>query len=181
MNVHVETERFLLRDIEPYDVEGMFDLDADPEVHQFLGNKPISSIDEARAVIEHVRAQYVKYGIGRWAIEDKKTKEFIGWTGLKYEQKIRDGIHYYDLGYRLRRKFWGLGIATETAIGSLNYGFEHLDLKEIGAAAHVDHIASNKILKKTGFNLIETFHFDGALHNWYTLKKSDWAKNHNRR
>ena len=43
------------------------------------------------------------------------------------------------MGYRLRRKFWRQGIATESAIASLSYGFDVLNLKEIFAAAHVDN------------------------------------------
>jgi ribosomal-protein-alanine N-acetyltransferase len=113
--------------------------------------------------------------MGRWAIIDKKTEDFIGWTGLKYEKALRKEFNYYDLGYRLRKKYWGHGIATETAIASLKYGFEKLNLKAIGAAAEVNHIASNKILKKIGLKFIETFDYYGVTHNWYTLSKTDWV------
>ena len=51
-----------------------------------------------------------------------------------------------------------------------------LDLKEIGAAADVDHLVSNKILKKIGLKFIETFKFEGSTCNWYNLKKSEWLK-----
>jgi ribosomal-protein-alanine N-acetyltransferase len=155
MKVHIETERLLIRDLEEYDAKGIFQLDSDPDVHQFLGKNPINTIDEAKQVIDFIRNQYVYNGIGRWAIIDKKTDDFIGWTGLKYEQGLRVDFSYYDLGYRLRKKYWGKGIATESAIQSLKYGFEKLDLKEIGAAADVDHLVSNKILKKIGLKFIE--------------------------
>jgi ribosomal-protein-alanine N-acetyltransferase len=155
MKVHIETERLLIRDLEEYDAKGIFQLDSDPDVHEFLGKNPINTIDEAKQVINFIRNQYVDNGIGRWAIIDKKTDDFIGWTGLKYEQGLRVDFSYYDLGYRLRKKYWGKGIATESAIQSLKYGFEKLDLKEIGAAADVDHLVSNKILKKIGLKFIE--------------------------
>ena len=155
MKVHIETERLLIRDLEEYDAKGIFQLDSDPDVHEFLGKNPINTIDEAKQVIDFIRNQYVNNGIGRWAIIDKKTDDFIGWTGLKYEQGLRVDFSYYDLGYRLRKKYWGKGIATESAIQSLKYGFEKLDLKEIGAAADVDHLVSNKILKKIGLKFIE--------------------------
>ena len=54
-------------------------------------------------MISFIRAQYVKNGIGRWAIIDKNTEDFIGWTGLKYEQNLRKEFNYYDLGYRLKK------------------------------------------------------------------------------
>jgi ribosomal-protein-alanine N-acetyltransferase len=94
---------------------------------------------------------------------------------LKHEKGLRKEFNYYDLGYRLRNKYWGHGIATETAIASLKYGFEKLNLKAIGAAAEVNHTASNKILKKIGLKFIETFDYEGVTHNWYNLSKTDWV------
>jgi ribosomal-protein-alanine N-acetyltransferase len=174
MKIHIETQRLIIRDLEKQDAKGIFELDSDPDVHEFLGKNPIKTIAEASKVIDYIRNQYINNGIGRWAVIDKKTKDFIGWTGLKYEQMIRKEFSYYDLGYRLRKKYWGKGIATESAIASLNYGFEKLDLKEIGAAADVNHTASNKILRKIGLEFIETLDFEGVTHNWYNLKKSEW-------
>lgn len=177
MKIHIETERLIIRNIEQYDAQGIFELDSDPEVHEFLGTKPLKTIDEAKQVIDFIRAQYISNGIGRWAIIEKKTNDFIGWTGLKYEHDLRKDFSYYDLGYRLRKKYWGNGIATETAIESLKYGFEKLDLKEIGAAADINHLASNKILQKIGLTLIDTFDYEGVPHNWYNIKKTEWINN----
>ncbi|MBI1223442.1 MAG: GNAT family N-acetyltransferase [Bacteroidetes bacterium] len=174
MKIHIETERLILRDLEMTDAEGMFQLDSDPEVHEFLGKKPIKTLEEAVEVIERVRKQYERNGIGRWAIIDRETGDFIGWAGLKYEEVLRKEFSYYDLGYRLRKDYWGKGIATESAMASLNYGFEKLHLSEIGAAAAVNHLVSNKILKKIGLNFIETFVYDEIPHNWYAIKKTEW-------
>ena len=176
MKVHIETDRLIIRDLEKYDSNGIFELDSDPDVHEYLGKKPMKTIEEADQVIDFIRNQYIDNGIGRWAIIDKKTDDFIGWTGLKYEQGLRKDFSYYDLGYRLKKKYWGKGIATETAIESLKYGFEKLDLKEIGAAADINHLTSNKILKKIGLKLIDGFDYEGVAHNWYNIKKTEWIK-----
>lgn len=177
MKIHIETDRLILRDLEIIDAEGIFKLDSDPEVHEFLGKKPIKTFEEAVKVIEYVREQYTRNGIGRWAIIEKETDNFIGWTGLKYEEGLREKFNYYDLGFRLRKNYWGKGIATETALESLKYGFEKLDLKEIGAAADVNHLVSNKILKKVGLKFIDTFEYEKVLHNWYKIEKSEWISN----
>jgi ribosomal-protein-alanine N-acetyltransferase len=176
MKVHIETDRLIIRELEVFDAEGIFDMDSNIDVHEFLGNKPIKTIDEAHKIIDIIRKQYISNGIGRWAIIDKKTDDFIGWTGLKYEEGLRTEFNYYDLGYRLRKKYWGNGIASETAIESLKYGFEKLNLKEIGAAADINHIASNRILQKIGLKFIETFNYDGVTHNWYNIGKTDWTE-----
>ena len=170
MKIHVETERFYLREVLENDIDGFFELDSDPEVHRYLGNKPISDKNKLLDLIRYIQQQYFENGIGRWAIVDKQTNEFIGWCGLKLvKETINNKSDYYDLGYRLIRKYWGKGIATETAKASIDYGFNVLKLNEIIGAIHCENKASNNVVKKLGFELIETFYFDNELHNWHSL------------
>lgn len=172
-NVNVTTERLILRAFRFEDKQGLFELDSDPKVHKYLGNHPISEINECVSDIKQVRQQYKDNGLGRWIILDKNTGDLIGWSGLKLEKHIRE-FHYYDLGYRIKPKYWGKGIATESAIASLKYGFKQMNLEKICAAAHKENIASNKVLEKVGFAIKETFEFDGGNHNWYEIRKEDW-------
>ena len=176
MKIFVETERLILREILPADVEGLFQLDSDPEVHRYLGNKPVENKEQIIAAIEFIRQQYVGNGIGRWAIIDKESNNFIGWTGLKFVRELTNNhINYYDLGYRLIREYWGRGFATEAAKASLNYGFEKLNLSEIYALADYENIKSNHILTKIGLRFIETFDLNGIKHNWYKIEQIDWT------
>nr|WP_245402681.1 GNAT family N-acetyltransferase [Pontibacter sp. E15-1] len=162
-----------MREILESDAQDIFELDSDPEVHTYLGNKPIKSIEEAQGIVNYIREQYKENGIGRWAVIDKKTHEFLGWSGLKYEKVLRKNFPYYDVGYRLKKQYWGKGVATETAVAALAYGFQKLHLPEIYAAAHVENIASNKILQKIGMKFIETFECDGVLNNWYKIERPE--------
>ncbi len=177
MNIHIETERLILRDIELTDAKGIFELDSDQDVHEYLGKHPIKTLKEAEDIIRFIRNQYKTNGIGRWAVINKSTNQFMGWSGLKYEQELREGFSYYDLGYRLIKRYWGQGFATETAMASLEYGFNTLNLKEVCAAADINNNASNIILQKIGLQFKETFYYDNELHNWYTITKSQWLKN----
>lgn len=148
-------------------------MDADPVVHQYLGNKPVKDKKQVEEVIKFIRQQYVDNGIGRWAVIEKSTNDFIGWAGLKLvKETINNHTNYYDLGYRLIRKHWGNGFATESAITSLTYGFDKLSINEIFAAAHLENNASNRILKKVGFQFLGTFTYDEAIHNWYKIDKT---------
>jgi ribosomal-protein-alanine N-acetyltransferase len=99
----------------------------------------------------------------------------VGWAGLKLVTELTNKhINYYDLGYRLLRKFWGQGIATECARASLNYGFEVLGASEIFAAAHSENTGSNKVLTKVGLTFVESFDYFDARHNWYQINRKDW-------
>ena len=174
MKIHLQTKDFITRDIEEDDLEGMFDLDSNSRVHKYLGENPIKTKDQARDIIKNIREQYDTNGIGRWAIEDKKTGEFIGWTGFRLEGKLRPDREYIDIGYRLREKFWGKGIATETALACLKYGFETLNYDKICGCAEIEHIASNKILQKIGLKYIEDFKFEKHNLHWYVLTQEEW-------
>lgn len=106
MKIVAETERLILREILPTDIDGMFELDADPEVHKYLGNNPVTDKSDIVGAIDFIRQQYSEHGIGRWAIIDKQTNAFIGWTGLKFVIELTNKHkNYYDLGYRLIKKY----------------------------------------------------------------------------
>jgi RimJ/RimL family protein N-acetyltransferase len=172
----IETERLLLRKIVADDEQGMFELDNNPEVHRYLGNRSISTIDEARSVIKFIQQQYIDNGIGRWAVVEKGTNTFIGWAGFKLIKNIVNGyVDYYDIGYRLIKKYWRRGFATEAAMACLDYGFDKMDLETIYGMADVGNTASKNVLEKIGLNYIEKFTFEGIEHNWFRITKNDWV------
>ena len=174
VNVVLNTKRLILRPITMDDAQDFYEMDSNPKVHRYLGNNPVTSIEQSRGFIKSILIQYKDYGVGRLAMVKKDTGEFVGWSSLKYEREVRKEFNYYDLGYRLKETYWGNGYATESALASLDYGFKDLQLKKICAAAVTDHLVSNHILKKIGLQPSGTFTFDGDLCNWYSLTKDEW-------
>ena len=164
MRIHIETDRLLLRDLGDEDVHGLFAMDSDAEVHTYLGNSPIATLAEAQHYIDFIKQQYKDYGIGRWAVVEKESGNFIGWSGFRY---VTDTIN-------AKKNYWGKGYASETAIASLNYGFKELNFEEIVGIADVAHMASNTILQKVGLLKRNEFYYDGTLHNFYSLLKTEW-------
>ncbi len=172
MAIVFQTQRFIIRHLEHTDRDGMFRLDSDPDVHTYLGNKPVQSMEEVDAVIQNIQSQYVRNGVGRLAITDKTSNDFLGWTGLKkLEEPYNNQVNVHDLGYRLIKTCWGKGVATETAMGTLNYGFNQLQLEKITAMADCENVGSNNVLTKVGMQFVETFMLDNTLHNWYELTR----------
>lgn len=175
--IFAETDRIILREILPEDVEAMFELDSDPEVHRYLGNKPIHTIEQAAAQIEFIRQQYVDFGIGRWAIVDKESNEFVGWGGMKFRtDTVNQHTNYYDVGYRLLRRFWGRGYATESAKASVKYAFEVLNLPAVYAMAECGNSGSRNALLKTGLKITAQLEDDGVLCDWFEISKQDWQQ-----
>jgi len=180
MTFYLETERLILRDLLESDVNGIFELDSDPMVHEYLGKKPIRTKKEAKKVIEFIREQYIQRGIGRFAAIEKSSGDFIGWSGLKFntgdKEIIGDKRDFHDIGYRLIPRYWNKGYATESSLACLDLGFKNLELNTIVGAAEIGNIASNKVLERIGLQYVEQLHLDGEMINWYQLKKEDYAK-----
>jgi [ribosomal protein S5]-alanine N-acetyltransferase len=178
MKIFAETERLILREILLTDLEGMYELDSDPEVHRYLGNKPVVSKGQIIEVIKSVRQQYADFGIGRWAIVKKNTNMFVGWAGLKYVTvSTNNHMDYYDIGYRIIKKYWRQGIASESAFAVKEYAFSKMNLNEIYAAASCENEGSNKILKKIGMKFVETFYYGDIKCNWYRIGRAEYEKN----
>jgi len=166
----IETERLYFRELTAADDVNILELDTDPEVHEYLGKKPIQSLSEAQDVISFIKQQYVDNGIGRLAIIEKETANFIGWGGFKLVKELTNNhLNYHDLGYRFIKKYWGKGYATESAKATVKYGFEQLNLKTIYAIADVNNIQSRKVLEKCGFICKEVFDYEFMPHHWFEL------------
>ncbi|RTY82069.1 N-acetyltransferase [Flavobacterium sp. LS1P28] len=171
MNLILETDRLILREMLFSDADALFEMDSNPKVHQYLWNKPLTDISEVHSYIELVRAQYFRNNIGRFVVVLKETNELMGWAGLKYNtEMVNNKVHFYDIGYRLNEKFWGKGYASEASFAWLDYGFNVMKIKIMEAAAHTDNIASNRILKKIGLKMTEQYLENGVSWNWYELK-----------
>ncbi len=144
MKVVLETERLQLRELTPEDAQSMFDLNSDPEVIKYTGDPPFESVEQTKVFLQNYD-DYKKNGFGRWAMISKAENEFIGWCGLKLnEEKL------IDLGFRVFRKHWNKGYASEAAKACIHYGFETLGFDQITGRVLSENTASIKVLEKLG-------------------------------
>lgn len=172
MKIFAETPHLILRELLLMDDKGMFELDSNAEVLKYLYTEPLTKIEQSRDVIAFIRKQYEENGIGRWAVIEKQSGDFIGWAGLKLvKQIINNHTNYYDVGYRLIPRYWGRGYATEICKASVDYGFNTLKLDLICATASMHNLASRKVLEKTGLTFVEEFLYDGKPEAWYEIRK----------
>jgi ribosomal-protein-alanine N-acetyltransferase len=78
-----------------------------------------------------------------WAIENKVNQEFIGICVFS-----NNSAKEIELGYRLNKKYWRLGIGTEVFNGLLKHAFETENAESVSAEADSFNIASLKIIEK---------------------------------
>ncbi|MEX0996122.1 MAG: GNAT family N-acetyltransferase [Flavobacteriaceae bacterium] len=143
MNIIINTPRLYLREFIQEDATHFFDMNNDSDVIRYTGDLPFQSIEDAKKFIEAYN-QYTLYGIGRWAVCEKKSNSFLGFCGLKYHPNQ----NLVELGYRFKKKYWGQGYATESSLACLDYGFNNLKFNAI--YAHVNHknSSSAKVLDR---------------------------------
>ena len=145
-----------MREFSVEDAAAMFELNSDPEVLQFTGDKAFGSIEDARIFLENYD-QYALHGFGRWAVIQKSTGNFIGWCGLKYSASTDE----VDIGFRFFKATWNQGFATEAAKKCLQFGFDKFGIKRIVGRAMIENTASINVMKKIGLTFLKAFNFDG--------------------
>lgn len=165
------TSRLFIRPVQIEDAKNLYELNLDPEVVRYTGDKAFPSVLESQKLIqERMIPQFQKTGMSRLIVF--QGTEFIGWCGPKYHPETDE----VDLGYRLARKFWGNGFATEASLACLDYGFNKLNINRIIAKAMPQNIASLKILIKLGMKHKGFFHDPTDPHPFvlYELEKKDF-------
>ena len=169
MNIILETPRLILRQFTEADALAIKQLNSEPGVLKYIP-EPIPASEEAalKIIVDIILPQY-KNNLGRWAVHTKTNNEFIGWCGLKWIKETNE----IDLGYRFKPAAWGKGYATEAAQHTLNYGLQQLQLKKIVAHAHIDNIASQKVLEKIGMQFVGEGVEDGVPLKGYVALNSN--------
>ncbi len=163
MAVIIETLRLTLSRFTENDAPLIQQLNSDYDVVKYLHEPILETVEKAKQILEDVILPQYKLNLGRWVVYTKEGKEFIGWCGLKYRQEAQE----IDLGYRFIKSSWGKGYATEAAKAALQYGHQNLKLEKIIAHAHIDNIASQKILEKIGMQYVGEGMDDGEMVKGY--------------
>src|SRR5450755_3136166 len=125
----LQTPRLVLRQWRQADFKSFAALNADPEVMRYFP-APLSR-QQSDELAGHVQATIVRQGWGLWAVEVPDRAPFIGFVGLNRPRLDAHFTPTVEVGWRLDRRYWGHGYATEAAAASLTFGFQRLDCNEI--------------------------------------------------
>lgn len=151
---HLEGERIYLDRITDKDASGLEELRNDEDVYRllptFLFEKQLEDIHQViREMYDgpiYKNEESLHLGIFL-----KATDEFVGIIELYGYRKEYKKI---SVGYRLCKRFWGQGIASEAAKTLMKYLLEETDIEIITASTMVENKASAKVLAKCGFVLV---------------------------
>jgi [ribosomal protein S5]-alanine N-acetyltransferase len=146
MRIIVTTQRLVVREYQPADIDLLLALYNDPEVNRFVSHQ---TDDQRRERFATTLEEYKHdTGLHRWGIFSTVDDDFIGTCKLMPNDTDPDKI---ELGYVLAQKYWGKGIATELAKALVDYGFNEKGLTDIYACVNPENTASQNVLLKSGF------------------------------
>lgn len=99
-------------------------------------------------------------GLGFWA--GFVGADFVGWWILEPPERPDQGPAdgQGELGYRLLRRYWRQGLASEGARELIRHGFEDLGLTRIFAETMAVNRASRATMESIGMTHVRTFHRD---------------------
>jgi len=150
----IETARLVLRRPVPEDVVPLAEINADPEVMKYIGNGRVHSFGETAEGIARAVREWDKRGYGMVSVDRRDTGEFIGWVALTEPLFLPEVLPAIEIGWRLARRHWGQGFATEAARAVLRFGFESCGFDPILSIRQVGNDASRRVMEKLGL------HFD---------------------
>jgi RimJ/RimL family protein N-acetyltransferase len=162
----------------------LVELDADPqvmrhllgrartprEVHDFWG--PICADTDADAV-----------GLGWWVGWSREEGGFLGWWDLSPDTPVPSRPSRAEAGWRLHRRHWGHGYATEGATAVLDHGFDTVALDRVWAETMAVNEPSRRVMARLGMRHLRTEHqswehsLPGADQGEvvYEISRQDWA------
>lgn len=164
----LETERLILREFIPEDLQLIFSLDSDRRVMEFI-RPPSKTIEEANATYNKIMTTRSKHPLfGNWVAVLRESHEPIGWFCLK----DLDNTAEIEVGYRLLHAFWGNGYATEGAKALITYGFTTCNLSAIVGVTSLTNIRSQHVLEKCGLKFSKTAFIYETDVKYYIIKNS---------
>ena len=175
----VTSQRLGLRKFKLDDLEAMAAINADSAVMQHFPST--YTTDQTHKFMNGVNDKIDERGYSMWAAELKETGELIGFVGISKVSFEANFTPAVEVGWRLAKKFWGKGYATEAAQACLKFAFEKAGLPVVVAFTATENERSENVMQRIG--MTKTGEFDHPKiedghrlkkHVLYKISKSDW-------
>ncbi|MBB4751716.1 GNAT family N-acetyltransferase [Actinoplanes lobatus] len=149
----METPRLVLRHWTDDDLDPMAAINADPEVMRWIRNGQPLDRDGTAERLATWRRHWDEHGFGLFALTLRDTGELAGFTGLAVPTFLPEILPNVEIGWRLARRHWGRGLATEAARAVLGHARDDLGMKHLVSIHQVGNEASARVMLKIGMRL----------------------------
>lgn len=153
----LETQRLILRHLEPQDLQALYALYRDPEIRRYFpdGTRTLAETKEELDWFLNGHPRHPELGL--WATVEKKTGAFVGRCGLL--PWTIDSRSEVELAYLIDKARWGEGLASEACGGIIRYAQSHLGIRRLIALIMPGNEGSAAVARKVGMRF-ETEHAD---------------------
>ncbi len=169
----LHTRRLGFRTWTDADLDLAIGLWGDTEVTKLIGGP--FSIEQIRDRLAREISNMQAYRVQYWPMFLPATDVHVGCCGLRpyqLDQKI------YEIGFHLRRAYWGQGLAVEAARAVIAYAFEQLQASALFAGHHPANTSSRRVMSKLGFRYThdEFYPPTGLNHPSYLLRADEFVR-----
>ena len=164
----LETDRLILRPPVQPDLDAWAAFMADEEAAKFIGGTaPRSTVWRGMA---SMAGSWALLGFGMFSVLERATGRWVGRLG----PWCPEGWPGFDLGWMLRRSFWGCGYATEGAAAALRYAFTHLGRPHVISLIHPENKASIQVAERLGGRRVDSTEVMGKPALRYRITREEW-------
>jgi RimJ/RimL family protein N-acetyltransferase len=167
--------------LEPFNLshlQGLNEMNADPEVMRYISGRP-QTLEETMAAIERVQACWREFGYSWWSFIDLASGQLIGAGCIQHlrrtETLLPDRTCPLEIGWRLRRDRWRQGFASEAAVAMADFAFGPLAAPELYAVCNPDNAASAAVMRRLGMDELGLDTWYGHSLSTYRTTAGQWA------
>lgn len=181
----IHTQRLTLVPLADPHLELEVELDSDPEVMRYLSGRASTRDEVVASHAQRMALGRKVPGLGYW-IAFGTNADFVGLMMLPpaHGPDQPDDPGVADLGYRILRRYWRQGLATEASRALLQHAFLTVGVRRVIAQTMAVNAASRGVMTAAGLSYVRTYFPDwedplpgseqGEVE--YELTLADWLK-----
>ena len=171
MTVRIETARLIITEMTMDMATDVHRNSLDEDVRRFVPDEVFETLEDARAAVEGIMAQYgSEEGPWVYAVLLKENRKNIG-----YVQLVPLDEGKWEIGYHIAKACTGRGFATEAVREFLPVITERAGITEVMGIRLLENEASGRVLEKCGFK--ELFTGEGTYHGRpCAVSRSVWKR-----
>jgi RimJ/RimL family protein N-acetyltransferase len=144
LDIHIETERLILRVPRIEDFERYAELLGDEEAARYIGGHLPRAAAWRRFL--QMPGAWVVQGFAMFSVEEKGTGRWLGQTGPWKP----DGWPGNEVGWSFHPDAWGRGYATEAATAAMDWAFDTLGWDSVIHCIDPANVPSQKLAQRLG-------------------------------
>ena len=152
-NIRIETQRLILRPWQESDVADFYAYASVDGVGQMAGWLPHKDMEESKRILQMFIEERKTL-----ALELKESGMVIGSIGLETRDAdlgIPEALMGREIGYVLRKDYWGRGLMPEAVKAVINYCFTELGFDWLTCGHFVWNNQSRRVVEKCGFRYVK--------------------------